>query len=368
MTAKKKISPTIAALRKVEASVDSHFNARAERPSARPTRRTPFWRAWLRRPHRLLRKFALYAGVAAGIGVVGFGALWWRLGSGPISLDVATPWLSAAIEENFGSGHRVEVGGTQIERDDSGRTAVRIRDIVVRDSGGRVVASAPKAEVALSGSSLLTGHMRAERLSLVGATLKVRIEPDGRATVFAGGDSQPLATTAAKVPVALPSPPAARNGTSSPVRTADAAIPAGPNNIAALLGWIDGLSASGLDGYELRELGLKGGSLTVDDQRSGKRWVFDNIDVSLTHPRHGGIAFKVSSDNRKRPWSLTAAVTPSDSGRRVIQIDARKVSTKDILLAARVGEPQIEADVPISAALRAEIGPDGALEDRKSVV
>ena len=26
-------------------------------------------------------------------------ALWWRLSSGPIELDVATPWLKAAIEE-----------------------------------------------------------------------------------------------------------------------------------------------------------------------------------------------------------------------------------------------------------------------------
>src|ERR1700674_1198477 len=257
----KKISPTVAALRKVEASVDSHLNTLTERAPAKRTRRTGFWRAWRRRPHRLLRKVALFAGLAAGIVVVGFGALWWRLGSGPIALDVATPWLTAAIEENFGSGHRVEVGGTQIERDDSGRTAVRIRDIVVRDSGGRVVASAPKAEVALSGSSLLTGHMRAQRLSLVGATLKVRIEPDGRATVFAGGDSQPLATAAAKAPAAPSSPSAARDRASAPARAADAAIPAGPNNIAALLGWIDGLSASGLDGYELRELGLKGGSL-----------------------------------------------------------------------------------------------------------
>src|ERR1700682_4420364 len=109
----KKISPTVAALRKVEASVDSHLNTLAVRAPAKSPR-SGFWRAWLRRPHRLLRKFALYAGVAAGLAVVGFGALWWRLGSGPIAFDVATPWLTAAIEENFGSGHRVEVGGTQI--------------------------------------------------------------------------------------------------------------------------------------------------------------------------------------------------------------------------------------------------------------
>ena len=31
--------------------------------------------------------------------------LWWRLSSGPIELDLATPWLKAAIEENFGGSH-----------------------------------------------------------------------------------------------------------------------------------------------------------------------------------------------------------------------------------------------------------------------
>ena len=60
--------------------------------------------------------------------LLAFSLLWWRLGNGPIELDVATPWLAAAIEENFGSQHQVQVGGTQIERDASGRTALRIRD------------------------------------------------------------------------------------------------------------------------------------------------------------------------------------------------------------------------------------------------
>ena len=93
-----------------------------------------------------------------------------------------TPWLASAIEENFGSSHRVEVGGTQIERTENGGTAVRIRDIVVRDADGTVVASAPKAEVRVSGLSLLSGHMRAESLNLVGAEMAVRIEQDGGVT------------------------------------------------------------------------------------------------------------------------------------------------------------------------------------------
>ncbi|MGA2818436.1 MAG: hypothetical protein ABSE67_19525, partial [Xanthobacteraceae bacterium] len=110
-------------------------------------------------------------GVFGGLVALGCVALWWRLGNGPIQLDVVTPWLASAIEENFGSSHHVEVGGTQIERTENGDTAVRLRDIVVRDADGTVVASAPKAEVHVSGMSLLSGHMRAESLNLVGAEM-----------------------------------------------------------------------------------------------------------------------------------------------------------------------------------------------------
>ena len=113
-----------------------------------------------------------------------------------------TPWLVSAIEENFGSGHRVEVGGTQIERTENGGTAVRIRDIIVRDADGTIVASAPKAEVRVSGMSLLSGHMRAESLNLVGAEMAVRIERDGGVTIFAGADKHPIATAAVPVSAA----------------------------------------------------------------------------------------------------------------------------------------------------------------------
>ena len=106
-----------------------------------------------------------------------FGALWWRLGAGPINLDMATPWLAAAIEENIGNGNTVEVGGTQIERAGRISIAVRIRDIIVRDRDHAIVASAPKAEVRLSGYALLMGRLRAESLNLVDAELAVRITP-----------------------------------------------------------------------------------------------------------------------------------------------------------------------------------------------
>src|ERR1700710_1189948 len=150
-------------------------------------------RRWLAR-ERWVKRLAIVVAVLGVIFAGCFGGLWWRLGAGPINLDVATPWLPAAIEDNIGNGNTVEVGGTQIERAGRIRIAVRIRDIIVRDRDHAVVASAPKAEVRLSGTALLMGRLRAESLNLVDAELSVRITPDGYVTVSTGDNARPLAT------------------------------------------------------------------------------------------------------------------------------------------------------------------------------
>ena len=150
-------------------------------------------RRWLAR-ERWVKRLAIVVAVLVVIFAGCFGGLWWRLGAGPINLEMATPWLAAAIEENIGHGNTVEVGGTQIERAGRIRIAVRIRDIVVRDRDHVVVATAPKAEVKLSGTALLMGRLRAESLNLVDAELAVRITPDGQVTVSTGDTARPLAT------------------------------------------------------------------------------------------------------------------------------------------------------------------------------
>src|SRR5256714_5247545 len=163
-------------------------------------------RGWLV-GERWVRRLAV--AIAALMVIFGgcFGALWWRLGAGPINLEMATPWLAAAIEENIGHGNTVEVGGTQIERAGRIRIAVRIRDVIVRDRDHVVVATAPKAEVKLSGTALLMGQLRAESLNLVDAELAVRITPDGYVTVSTGDTERPLATgVASKRQAAAPSP------------------------------------------------------------------------------------------------------------------------------------------------------------------
>jgi len=295
-----------------------------------------------------------------------FGGLWWRLGAGPINLDMVTPWLAAAIEENIGHGNTVEVGGTQIERAGRIRIAVRIRDIIVRDRDHAIVASAPKAEVRLSGTALLMGRLRAESLNLVDAELSVRITPDGYVTVSTGDNARPLATgVASKKEAGLPPTfprQAAPNGPASSQPNQSAAAPSAPDSaqagLLAGLDWLDSLSLTGLDGQNLNEIGLKNGSLIVDDQQRGNKWNFQNISLSLRRPSGGGVALSVAEEGAQG-WSLRVAVGPPANGVRSVDIKADKVSTTNILLALRLKNLNHSANLPLSGELKGELGRDG---------
>src|SRR4051794_16699902 len=316
---------------------------------------------WINGPR--MKRVALVIAVLIVIFAGCFGALWWRLGAGPINVDLITPWLAAAIEENIGNGNSVEIGGTQIERAGRIRIAVRIRDILVRDQDHAVVASAPKAEVRLSGTALLMGRLRAESLNLVDAELAIRIAPDGNVTVSTGDTTKPLATgVASKRDAGLP-PTFPRPGSMNPVTQSaqpGSATTSNSSQIGLLAGldWLDSLSLTGLDGQNLNEIGLKNGVLVVDDQQRGNKWTFQNISLGMRRPRGGGVAVSLGEEGAK-PWSLKVLVGPPENGVRTIDIKAYKVSTSNILLALRLKDLTYMADLPMSGEIKGELSRDG---------
>ncbi|WP_291855322.1 DUF3971 domain-containing protein [Bradyrhizobium sp.] len=306
---------------------------------------------------RWIKRLAVIVGVLAVIFVGCFGGLWLRLGAGPINLNLATPWLASAIEDNIGRGNTVEIGGTQIERAGRIRIAVRIRDIVVRDRDQVVVATAPKAEVRLSGTALLLGRLRAESLNLVDAELAVRIAPDGQVTVSAGDTAKPLATGVASKRDAGIAPTFPRQ-TTAPAGAAAPAPDLTQSGLLAGLDWLDSLSLTGIDGQNLNEIGLKNGNLVVDDQQRGHKWTFDNISLSMRRPRGGGVAVSLGEEGAQ-PWSLRVVVGPQQNGVRSVDLRADKVPAATILLAMRVKNLTYSADLPLSGELKGELGRDG---------
>jgi hypothetical protein len=355
-------------LKRARAAHEFGAAARARRQQRRVVRQ---FRIAFKRRLPLLRKLAIGLGAIAIFVTAAAGALWWRLSSGPIALDVATPWLTAAIEQNFGNRHRVEVGGTVLERDSKGRTALRLRDIVVRNPEGEIVAVAPRAEIGVSGTSLLLGKPRVASFLLVGANLEIRVNPDGHVDIFAGGKRPFMAISPVSLapPDAASAPPVAQSvqsGAPSLTALMERGI---EKNIASVLAWVDGVGAfgrdgttvdvTGFDGLDLTEVGIKNGTLHVDDARNGRQWSFTEVTLSLTRPEQGGIAFAASSESEARSWSLSAALLPSRGGNRSLRLEAKEVMLDHLLLLLQVGDGQFHSTLPISAELRAEIAPNG---------
>jgi hypothetical protein len=56
---------------------------------------------------------------------------------------------------------------------------------------------------------------------------------------------------------------------------------------------------------------------------------------------------------------LTAAIKPTGNGYRSIDLETRHISASDLLLAARIGDGTLQTNLPLSASLQGEIGPDG---------
>jgi hypothetical protein len=295
----------------------------------------------------MVRRLTIVCTALAVIFAASLGGLWWRLGTRPINLDFASPWLATVLEDNIGHGNTVEVGGTQIERAGRFRIAVRISDIIVRDRDHAIIASAPKAEARLSGSALLLGRLRAESLTLVDAEISVRITHDGYVAVSAGGNARPLPDTFPRQ-----TPPNASTQLNQP------AVDNTRSGLLAALDWLDSLSPTGPDGQKLSEIGFKNGSLIVDDQERGKKWNFPNVSFSLRRPSDGGVVFSLGHEGTQ-PWSVRVTVGPAEKGVRSVDICADKLSTSNILLAMRVKDLTYSANLPLSGELKGEIGRDG---------
>jgi hypothetical protein len=130
------------------------------------------------------------------------------------------------------------------------------------------------------------------------------------------------------------------------------------SGLLAGLDWLDSLSLTGLDGQNLNEIGLKNGSLIIDDQQRGNKWNFENISLSLRRPSGGGVALSVGEEG-SHAWSLRVVVGPPANGVRSVDIRADKVSTTNILLALRLKDLTYSADLPLTGELKGELGRDG---------
>ena len=365
---------------------------RPVRPARRPARGSGL-RARLRalaprgRVARVLTIVAVSVIALAGLSVVSLYAL---VATGVLTANLATPYIERALEERIGGGQKVTIGETSMGTAAGGGTTVVVHDIKVTGPDGQLVASAPKAEVELEGA-LFSLMPKARRGDLIGREMTLRIGAAGHLQGAAGGGGKPPAPTPlsfprrgnvgagaaaplalapsqasppapSSPPVAAPSAPAPDPATQPPVPPAPAAwSPIDPLRLEAFAQWLKVVDDAGFDGGALADVGLKDGTLIVENESSGRRIVFQHIGVRLARPAEGGAVLTFTSQGPQYVSTAVAEIGPPRDGERAITVTVKDVSTRDLVQAFSQDHRRFYMDTPLNAAASARIGLDGTV-------
>jgi hypothetical protein len=135
-----------------------------------------------------VRKFTLLALVSAAGIIVAFAAVFmFRLSQGPVALTFLKSPLENAINSNL-AGYRVALNDAVIERDSAtGQPRVRLRNIVLQDATGAVIARAPRAAIGIDGTAILMGRLVPRQLELIGPRIEFYRHLDGTLSLGFGG-------------------------------------------------------------------------------------------------------------------------------------------------------------------------------------
>ncbi|MFG1226737.1 DUF3971 domain-containing protein [Xanthobacter autotrophicus DSM 597] len=314
---------------------------------------------------RAARLFTGLCLVLIALGGVAAVTLYVLIATGMVTANLATPYIERALEERIGGGHQVSIGATTMKTVGHGATAVVVHDIKVIGPDGQLVASAPSAEVELEGS-LLSLMPKARRIDLIGAEMTVRIAPSGQVAVATG--------RGAKAIPASPSHRADANSGASP--QSSAAVPgqdqqAAPNTAAvgdfdplkpvALARWMSDLETAGFDGGALADVGLKDGTVIVENEGAGHRIVFQHMSVRLARPAGGGAELTFTTQSPQGVSTAVARISAANNGERSIDVSIRNVSTRDLLYAFVQDQRRFYIDTPLNASFSARVALDGAL-------
>lgn len=244
---------------------------------------------------------------ALGISVIAVAGLYWRLSQGPISLA----FLGDRIEEAVNSqlpGLQISLGETEMELDAATLTPrVSTRNIVLRDQDGQVLASAPRAGVALDGSRLIRGVVSVTALELINPRVSAKRSLDGSVAL---GIQAELGNPDQEIVVDDSEANSFENETSMP----DAAMEQSQVQQLALSGrrLLSILDSGGRNGALslLEELRISKGSVRFFDEANGATWIAPQADLAFRRTEGGFVvAAKASVASGGEPWTIEASAT-----------------------------------------------------------
>jgi hypothetical protein len=213
--------------------------------------------------------------------MIAAGAFMWRLSRGPVVLD----FLASQVQERINSklpGMSVKLENLVVERDAaSGMPRFRLRNVELRDTGGGLIARAPRAAISVEGGSLLLGTFVPREFELIGPSILIRRQLEGSFKLGYG----PAPAEANEEVVAGDEP-----GTGKADRAAEAPAIVPETSGDELLEVLSGAQEAGepAEGFgTLKDIRVSGARIAMYDEANGSQWQAPKADLVFKRMPYG---------------------------------------------------------------------------------
>ncbi|MEC8776020.1 MAG: hypothetical protein VXX79_14370, partial [Pseudomonadota bacterium] len=255
--------------------------------------------------------------------VIGFVALFWRLSTGPIPLDYATPYIERALSTDSAS-LEAKIQNTELVWAGWGDAFdIRIYNAALLGSGGKILATLPEASVGFSVPALLRGLIAPTHLEVYGLSASVERAEDGRIAMgfFAGKDEAADQEFADNIPGYI-------------------AKFSEPGDLESAFGYLDAIRVMDVD-------------LRYSDLQTGAKWHAPETNIELIREADGleAIASMGLDFGERRSRLRAHAVFSPDRPVIDIAVDLDEFYPSD--LAARL--PEISILKPISLPISGQV-------------
>lgn len=300
--------------------------------------------------------------IAGAVAVAAF----WRLSQGPVSLSFLRDKVRSTISEGLG-GLPVQVADVILERDpNSGRTNVRLRDLQLFDSSGRLIAKAPRAAIELKAGELVTGNIVPVGLELIGPNIKIR-------RMISGGVKLGFGDVAQGLPIDKGAPTVKGDSLQAPettsAETANQTAPAGGSGETSE-GLIEYLRSEFIDGTgkgaaaTIRSISVSNAVVSLYDEANDAIWNAPEVNLAFKKVDYGASLFvDALIGGTNEPWR-TDMVANFKRGNGDYSVTARfhdlipaNLSRKIFILSDLA-----KVRLPLSGRLDVEMAGDGTLK------
>lgn len=292
--------------------------------------------------------------IVAAVGV-------WRVSQGPVSLGFLRAPLEGLISSGL-SGFSVQMKDAVIERGASS-TALRfsLRDLVLVDEDGSVVAKAPRATFGISWQALASGEIVPSRLALIGPRMVVERRKNGSLRLgFGTPEEGAPAASGKKAPV----PQNASEGVSIAASAAMQNVTkAGNKLIDFVLSTLSARPGTAGAASHLEDISIRDAAVTLFDEGNDSIWFAPAANLVFERVPEGVRLFTDARIGlRDKSWSLQLSAIYRRSADRVsVTAKVNGLVLAEIARKVPILSSFAQVRTPLDGEVRFEVTQDGEI-------